>query len=230
MYALSLLLALPAIGLCQEPETAASAPVPWELVRAESVFAVVTQKEGFAARFAHNHLVVAREYTARLDLDPGDPAGASFELRTGTADLVVDDPAERSRWEERVLTLGLVNELGAPDDGDRRKIVETMLSSGQMDAERFPEIRARLLRVTPSPVTVGNVLFGYAAEVEVTVHGQAVRREVAARFDLDGRELAIEAVGRFTFEEFGIKPYSAFLGSVKNKNEFFIYINLKATR
>ncbi len=230
MYALPLLLALPTIGLCQAPLPAASEPVPWEIVRAESVFAVVTQKEGFAARLAHNHLVVARDYTAFLDLDPSRPTEAIFELETATADLVVDDPSERSRWEERVVVLGLVSELGAPGAGDRRKIRETMLASGQMDAQRFPEIHARLLRVAPAPMTVGNVLFGYSAEVEIVIHGRTVRREVPVRFDLDGRVLAVEAVGSFTFEEFGIEPYSAFLGSVKNKNEFFIYLNLKATR
>ena len=64
----------------------------------------------------------------------------------------------------------------------------------------------------------------------MTAHYARARGGGVSSRAIDGDELSIEAVGEFTFEEFGIEPYSAFLGSVKNKNEFFIYLNLKAIR
>ena len=76
---------------------------------------------------------------------------------------------------------------------------------------------------------VGGVTFDHMATVDVTVHGTTVSRDVPIRLEHDGESLRIEAVGRFEFEEFGIKPYSAFLGTVKVKNEFEIYLNLVAT-
>ena len=230
MYALFLLLALPTVGLSSEATVDATLLAPWTVVPGESVFAVVTQKEGLAARLSHNHLIVARAYSVRLDFDPEDPEGTEFELEARAPDLVIDDPEERGRWEERVGALGLVDGLGAPDGSDRRDIRDTMLSDDQLDGERYPIISARLLRIVTAPRTIGTVEFEYAAEVEVVIHDEAIRREVAVRLAVDGDELSIEAIGEFTFEEFGIEPYSAFLGSVKNKNEFFIYLNLKAIR
>ena len=124
--------------------------------------------------------------------------------------------------------LKLADGLGAPDEADRREIRETMLSDDQLDGERYPIISARLLGIVEGPRTVGTVEFEYSADVEVVIHDKTVRREMAVRLAVDAKELSIEAIGEFTFEKFGIEPYSAFLGSVKNKNEFFIYVNLKA--
>ncbi len=228
MYALFLLLALPTVGLSSEATVDDTLLARWTVVQEESVFAAVTQKEGFAARLAHNHLIVARAYSARLDFDPENPDETEFELKAQAPDLIVDDPEERGRWEERVGALRLVDGLGAPDEADRREIRETMLSDDQLDGERYPIISARLLGIVKGPRTVGTVEFEYSADVEVVIHDKTVRREMAVRLAVDGKELSIEVIGEFTFEEFGIEPYSAFLGSVKNKNEFFIYVNLKA--
>ena len=92
MYALFLLLALPTVGLSSEATVDDTLLARWTVVQEESVFAAVTQKEGFAARLAHNHLIVARAYSARLDFDPENPDETEFELKAQAPDLIVDDP------------------------------------------------------------------------------------------------------------------------------------------
>ena len=238
MYAATLLVALaattgpfvPDVPPPGDPSIDRPAVVPWTIVQAESVLAVVTQKGGFAGRLAHNHLVVAREYTASLDFDPERPERTTFAFEVATTDLLVDDPAERAAREPRIVELGLVESLGSPDEGDRRKIREEMLDEDQLDAEEHPTIRARLLAVREVPDSIGSTEFPYQADVEVEIRGIVIERAVPVRWSMEGGRLEIEAVGEFTFREFGIEPYSAFLGSVKNQDEFYIYLHVIAER
>ena len=85
-----------------------------------------------------------------------------------------------------------------------------MLSDDQLDGERYPIISARLLGIVKGPRTVGTVEFEYSADVEVVIHDKTVRREMAVRLAVDGKELSIEVIGEFTFEEFGIEPLLRF--------------------
>lgn len=212
------------------PTTLASPEVPWRISEEESVFAVVTKKAGFAARLAHNHLVVARDYLVRLSLNPERLERTVFDLEAVSPSLVVDDPAERDRWEERIVALGIVDDLGAPDEGQREEIREKMLSDDQLDAESDPRISVTLIGVQSGETVEGDVTFPYVAEIAIRVRGETVTREVAADFRVEGDRIHVEAVGHFTFEEFGIEPYSAFLGSVKNSNDFVVYLNLQGVR
>ena len=202
----------------------------WEIVEAESVFAVVTRKAGFAARLAHNHLVVARDYTARLSLDPNRLDLTGFDLEAVATNLVVDDPDQREKWEARIVGLGVVDDLGTPDESDRAEIRETMLSKKQLDAAADPRISVALMGVTEQETVINGSVFPYRADIMVRIRGETVARAVAADFSIEGDRISVEAIGNFTFEEFGIEPYSAFMGSVKNKNEFVLYLNLQGVR
>jgi hypothetical protein len=215
------------------PDAATEGPeesTTWLIDLDESVFAVVTQKAGFAARLAHNHLIVARDYTAHLELDPNRLDQTVFELQTLAPALVVDDPTERERWEARIVELGLVEELGSPGEDDREDIRKKMLSDEQLDAEEDPTISVSLLGVAPGEMMVGGVTFPYVADISVQVHGETVAQQIAADFRIEGGRIFLEAIGHFTFKAFGIEPYSAFMGSVKNKDEFMFYLNLQGVR
>jgi hypothetical protein len=52
----------------------------------------------------------------------------------------------------------------------------------------------------------------------------------AVRYTSEGDALTIEGVGSARFTDFGIKPFSAFMGAVKNLDEFHLYLNLRARR
>jgi len=200
------------------------------VVEAESVFAVVTHKGGFAARLAHNHLIVASGYEVELVFDEADPLATAFMFSAPVDQLLVDPAESRQAWASRLADLDVEDDLGSPGEDDRRDIRNSMLSEKQLDFANHPTLSVELIRVSEGSQDLSGVVFPWMAEVEVTVRGVAVRRLVPMRYELEGDVLSVEAVGRFTFEEFGIEPYSAALGAVKNKNEFDFYLNLKATR
>lgn len=203
---------------------------PFEIDREASVVAVVTHRAGFAARLAHNHLVVATGYDATLDVAASRPPEASFHLRIPVAGLVVDAPEHRARWAQRLAELGVEDELGSPGEDDRSEIAAAMRSEDQLDQERFPWIEVRLVDVREGGRLLGGTAFPWTAVVELTVRDRVVRSELPLRFSLEGDLLDVEATGTFTFQELGIEPYSAALGAVRNANEFDLYLNLKARR
>ena len=209
------------------PTVASAQAVPMTVTE-ESVFAVVTYKGGLAGGLAHNHFVVADRFLADFAYDAEDPTASTLRFSTLVDDLIVDDPTLQAAWIDRMHTLTLVDEFGDLDEGDRRKVREEMLDEDQLDPESHPLIAATVTSIERADSRMGTVSFPYLANVEVTIHGTTVSRGVPVRHGLDGETLVVEGVGHFTFTEFGIEPYSAFLGTVKVRNEFVIYINLRA--
>ncbi|MEM7583661.1 MAG: YceI family protein [Acidobacteriota bacterium] len=197
---------------------------------AESVFAVVTHKAGLAAGMAHNHLIAAADHQAALSFDPAKPLETSFELRAEAAKLEVDRGDLQQTWYPRLEALGVLDEpFGEVSEKDRAKIHDSMVSKGQLNAENFPQITATLLSVSEKATTQGDVAFPYEAKLRLEVRGKAVEKLVAARFEFSGETLNVEAVGAYQFSDFGIKPYSAFFGAVKNQDEIHVYLNLTGT-
>ena len=69
------------------------------------------------------------------------------------------------------------------------------------------------------------------ATLAFTVHGKTVKRECPANIVVEENGLKVDAVGAFKFSEFGIKPYSAMAGAVKNADEFHLFVKiLKSTK
>jgi len=195
----------------------------------ESVLAVVTHKAGFASGLAHDHLVVAGGYEVEFAVDPGSPAATRFELRARVEDLIVDDPEMQEEWFPRLRELGILDEpFGDVSEGDRAKIRDSMLGKKQLDAEAFPELSASLISVRePAPAPAEDA-FPYRVIVALEVHGARVERELAARYAPEGGNVSVEAFGLFRFSDLGIKPFSAFLGAVKNRDDFHVYVHVVA--
>jgi hypothetical protein len=202
----------------------------------ETVLAVVTLRDGAAARLAHNHLVVATDPSLTVRFDPMAPEATTFQATVAVDGLVVDDPGLADRVAPRIVELAILSEPpGTPSEGDREKIRNEMRSEDQLHAAAHPLITARLLGMErregsalvdsglPSPD-----LFPWLARVELTVAGTAVVQRVAARHEWEGGVLTVEATGVFRFTDFGIEPYSAFLGLVKVADPFHLYLHMVA--
>ena len=201
----------------------------YRILPERSIFAIVTHKGGIAGGKAHNHVIAASSYTAHFELDESDPLSCRFQMTFAAEDLVVDDPGERLRWYPRLEALEILDEpFKELSEKDRAKIRETMLSKKQLDADKFPRISARIEKVLAESSTLGAVELPFRVLLRLEVHGQEVVASVAARVERTDETVLIEAVGTFRFKDFGIKPYSAFLGAVKNKNEFHVYVAMAA--
>ncbi len=200
-----------------------------EIVAEDSIFAVITHKAGLASGMAHNHLVTAAGYQAELNFEAGAPLATRFEIELASDQLQVDPWDLEQAWYPRFEELELLDEpFSEVSEKDRAKIRKSMLSKGQLDATGSPRITARVTAVREQATTLGDVGFPYAADLELEIRGKTVEKPVAARYQIDGETLTIEAVGAFRFTDFDIKPYSALLGAVKNEDEFHVYVSLKA--
>lgn len=215
---LVLLLALAALPAVQAAE--------YRVLPDESGFAIVTHKGGIAAGFAHNHLVVARDYEASLDFEPDRPEAARFEFRADAEKLAFDEAAEQARWYPLVERFGVLDEpFKDVSDKHRAEIRETALGAAQLDAESHPHLSASVVSVEPS----GDEELPWRVTLAFEAHGVRVERPVAARYEVgDAGRVTIEATGEFQFTDFGIKPYKAMMGTVKNHDEFDVVVRAVA--
>ena len=201
-----------------------------EISVGDSIFAVITHKAGIASGVAHNHMVAAAGYRAKLSFAESAPLDASFELELASEKLEVDRWDVAQAWYPRLEELGLLDEpFSEISEKDRGKIRKAMLSKGQLDAAAFPKITARVTSVQEASRTYGGTDFPYAAQLELTIRGKTVSKPVAARYQMADGRLTVEAVGAFSFTDFGIKPYSALLGAIRNQDRFHAYVNLKGS-
>lgn len=182
-----------------------------------AVFGVVVRKAGIAQGLAHDHLITAAvadsiAFTRETD------GGYRFEGRFSAETLAVDDPDLRRRTEPRLIELGLLDDpFGALSERQRSKVRDNMLDENQLDAARFPTIEATLLSLESSEARLSLTIRG-------VTHERKFKTNIAER---DGA-IEVEAWGPLLFSDFGIKPYSAALGAVRNRDEFFLYVRFTA--
>jgi hypothetical protein len=201
------------------------------LVPEKSVFAVVVHKAGPAARLAHNHWIQATEFTSNVNVEGEELESVSFELSVPASKLKADDPDAAAKWFRRLHEIGILDTPFTPlSESDRATVTRHMLAENQLDAGAFPTVSAKLMRLEPSNSAHGNVAFQWKALVAFTVHGETVERDFAANVEVRDGAYTVEAAASFTFSEFDIKPYSALLGAVRNRDEFDVYANFRVRR
>ncbi len=143
--------------------------------------------------------------------------------------LVAGRAELNKRWYPRLEELGILSQpFSQVSEKDRRKIHSAMVGTKQLDAAKFPSISAQVVEIGEEASTSGEVPFTHRVILRLEVHGVTVERPVAARYSLEEDLLTVEAVGSFAFTEFGIRPFSAALGAVRNRDRFHIYILLTA--
>jgi polyisoprenoid-binding protein YceI len=171
-------------------------------------------KAGMASGLAHDHVIRATSFSGAVHWDPAQQAAASVEVSADAGSLVVDEPDARARH-------GLEGEL---DEDDRGKVQRTMESAKQLDVQAHPEMafRSRSVRATGDN------------EVEITgdltLHGTTRSVRFTTAPTVDGDVLAATAELDFLQSDFGIKPYSAMLGAVKNQDGAKLVVRLVAVR
>lgn len=196
----------------------------------DALFAVVTGKGGAAKGMAHNHFIVAPGAKAVLSYDAADPTKSTFTLEVPVKSLQVDPFDLEKKHYGRLAELGLVaEEFADVGDKDRGKIRTSMLDESQMNEAKFPVVKARVVRIEAKERPAGKAKLPYTVTLALDLVGKTVEKPFAASATAAGDKLTVEAVGSYKFTEFGIKPYSAFLGAVKVLDDFHVYVRLEAT-
>ncbi|MCH9650569.1 MAG: YceI family protein [Deltaproteobacteria bacterium] len=200
-----------------------------EIDRASSVFAVVTHKAGAAARLAHDHLIVARGYSAELRYHPAHPMEASFVFEAPVTSLEIDSPQAQETWFPRLQELGILDQaFGEMSDKNRAKVRSAMLGPSQLDAERFPTLSVQVRELRAS-ADGDRAQTSHQANVVFEIHGQEVEAPFPLRISTTETKVVFEAFGTLTLSDFGIKPYSALLGAVRNRDQVDVFLYLEAT-
>ncbi|MBM3381393.1 MAG: YceI family protein [Betaproteobacteria bacterium] len=222
----------PAAASVAPTATATASPIwNFKVREDDSVFAIITRKSGVAARLAHNHFIVARDFDAQLSADSKNPTSGAFSFKTRVTDLEVDRAELQKRWYPTVQSLGWLKEpFEALKDSDRDTIRENMLASGQLNAEKFPEISAKIEKIVDAQEKIGERSFSKKATVALTIRGQTVNRDFPANISLQGEELQVEAAGSLKFTDFGIEPYKALMGALGNDDRFYVLVSFRATK
>jgi polyisoprenoid-binding protein YceI len=159
---------------------------------------VLTYREGLLASFGHDLELAVTRFDVRVDPETRR-ADASFDA----ASLRV----------VRALRGG-VELPNALSDADRRTI-EDAVRKDVLETTRFPEIRYRTTRVR-------EVENGFEVAGKLALHGK--ERDVT----LPIRRVGDRWVGSVTLvqPDFGIRPYSAFLGAMKVKPDVIVRVSL----
>jgi polyisoprenoid-binding protein YceI len=178
----------------------------------QSALVVQVFKDGVAATLAHDHVVQARALSGTIAYDPQRPDASSIEVKVEVGSLQADEPATRRKF-------GLE---GEPSAKDRADIEATMKSDGQLAAARFPAITFASTSIAKQPD--GRFL----VTGRLTIRGVAQEVKFPAQITLDGGLLRGRAQLTFKQSSFGYQPYRAVLGTIKNKDEVILHIDLGA--
>lgn len=195
-----------------ESEVRALGPQKFILDGKASLFAVQVFKKGAAQALAHDHVVAATSMSGSVVVDPTNLMSARVEVTVQTAGLENDAPAMRKRYH---LPLEV-------SEKDRAAILANMRSESQLDVEKFPTMRFVSTSVVPG---VGKAL---TLKGQLTIHG--VTRDVSLPVDVTVTDHTVDGQGSTPIKmtDFGIEPYSAFLGAVSNKDEMILHVRLVA--
>ena len=167
-------------------------------------------KGGIGAAVAHNHAIRATEYKGKASFDPENPTAARIRVEVRADSLVADEPDVRTRY-------GLTKRISK---GDRRKIQATMLSAEQMDVNRYPTIEFRSTRIEEQ--SEGR----YIVTGDLSIHGVTQPVTFPATVEKEDDGVRGRATIRFKQSDFGIKPYHAMFGAVRNRDKAVLYIDI----
>lgn len=207
-----------------------------QVVIAKSSLAVVTDKEGVASGLAHRHIVVAREWTASLNLI-GNPdgvkasvlpwIGGSAEIEIPVKKLLADDAAGAEPIKNLLIEHGIWSATNDHlEPSNQAKVTENMLDESQLNSEAFPKISGSgsfdACQNTAPGVEICKL------KLSVTIRGKTITKQIDLTLNLDPSGTTANFMTPIKFTEFGITPYSAMLGAIRVSDQFRLAGSLRA--
>lgn len=195
------------------PTAAAEGPRTFIIDPKHSQFVIQVFKDGAAAAFAHDHTVHAIDVAGEIVADAASPAASKVNVTVQTKTLVNDDPQVRKQF-------GLDPSM---PEKDRVSVNDSMKAEEQLWVSKYPTITFTSTSVEKSGE--GKItLVG-----DFTLRGVTKKLRLPATVKIEGDTLKADGKVRFKTSDWGMKPYSAFLGAVKNKDEVVLNVKLVGT-
>ena len=176
----------------------------YNIVAAESSLTVFVAKDGALARMAHDHNIGVKIFSGRVNVPASGANAGTLELDADARSLVILD------------------QISAKDKAE----ITNNMNNSVLESAKFPKITFRSTSLTNFTQNGNNANF--TVNGDLTLHGATKRIAIPVSVAQTGSSL--RATGQYTLRQtdFGIKPYSAFLGAIKVKNEVVIKFNIVA--
>jgi polyisoprenoid-binding protein YceI len=165
----------------------------WRLTAAEGELQILTGVAGPAAKMGHRLTIAFASWQAEVRWRDDEPAAAR---------LVVDVDSLQVLHGE-----GGVTPLTGPEKGVVRSNALKAL-----DAKKFP-------RITFVADDISTAVTGYRLDGAVEIHGKTRPQTVDLAVDDAGEAWVMSTSATVTQTQFGVKPYSLFMGSLKVADE-----------
>lgn len=174
----------------------------WKLDASEGQLLVMTDVTGRAARMGHRLTIAMNAWRATVTWAGADPSAAALEVDVDSLKVLRGE--------------GGVTKLSGPERSVARS---NALKS--LDAKRFPSISFQA-------DDVAKTADGYRLTGTVTIHGKSHPQTVHLRVEDLGDSWRMSTEARVSQSDFGVKPYSLFMGSMKVADE--VTVTFTATR
>jgi YceI-like domain len=197
---------------------------PYDVVADASLLTILVYRGGALASAGHNHVIASHTLTGTLYV-PADVMRSSFELHIPVAALTVDEAALRAQQNAAEFP---------PDVSESAKegTRHNMLGPALLDAEHYPEIVLRAIRLEKPAAAAGG---GAAdartvlARMQCSVRGQPHTLAVPVRYERrDGG--GVVATGELSLRQsdLGLTPFSAMLGALQVQDEMHVSFRIVA--
>ncbi len=190
-----------------------SEPKVYSIDKNNSKLMVRLYKEGFFSGFAHDHIVIAKEFSGLVEFDEIDPTRFKIAVEVPANSVAADLPEMRRKY-------GL-DELSQKD---WIEINKTMRSRRQLDIEKYPAIK-----FNSSDLNKTETGF-YEISGEFSLHGVTKIIVVPVTISVENGILKLQGEFAFLQSDYNIKPFSSALGTVRNKDEVLMKFDIFAIK
>jgi len=181
----------------------------YSIDRNKSELIVRLYKEGFFSGFAHNHIVMAREFSGAVEFDEFDPTRFKISVEVPTNSIASDLPEIRRKYGMEELS-----------HKNWIEINKTMRSSSQLDIEKYPLVSF----ISDSLRIIEGERFEITGEF--SLHGVTKLIVVPVTISVENGILKLQGGFSFLQSDYNIKPFSGALGTVRNKDEALLKFNI----
>lgn len=178
------------------------AQADWILSHTDGELMILTGVAGPAAKMGHRLTIVMEAWQARVDWKDGEPVAAELSVDVGSLQVRNGE--------------GGVTPLSGPE-----KLVVRANALKSLDAKKYPTI-------TFSADAIVKTEAGYRLDGALEIHGKSRPQVVELSVEDAGNEWLLSVEVPVIQTEFGVRPYSLLMGSMKVADE--VKIRFNATR
>jgi polyisoprenoid-binding protein YceI len=170
-------------------------------------------KNGILSGLAHNHVIVIKEITSKINWNKEDFTKSIVQLEIPIKKFIVDDSTYRN-----IEGKDFKKEVS---EEDRIEIYNTMLDEDHLYAEKYPEIFIMINGFSgklPNP----------DANLEITLHEVTKKFDLPINLQIGNGDIQANGELKILQTDFNINPHSTAFGMIGIEDELTIKFYIKA--